>query len=360
MCALLLVTGLLEAFDVDRRVAAQFFRPGDGWYLAKEPLWAWLHAYGTIPGLILTLGALGAWLAGLYVPALKDWRKPCLLVVLTTVIGAGLLVNAVLKQYWGRPRPDQTIEFGGKWSYRPIFSPGTPGQGASFPCGHCTMGFVFLAMVGFRRKNKMLAVGGAATGVILGILLSAARIVQGAHFLSDTIWSLGIIAMSITVFDAYLAPLENNSHQASEAPVDRARKIWITVAAIIGALLMAGGFLTRRPYYSTMVYPLTPVSGIEDIRVRINADPERIIVRYEDKPAGRLQVDAHGFGWLKFDYRMGFDTQVVGRTLEVSLDVKARSYFAELDHSLTLTLPRDAEHPVKVMVNGRLVDADRL
>jgi lipid A 4'-phosphatase len=131
MAVLLLVTWLLESFGIDRRLAAHFFRSGAGWYLSKAPVWVWLHDYGTMPGLMLSLGALAVWLAGLYLPGLKAWRKPCLVVVLTTVIGAGLLVNAVLKQYWGRPRPDQTIEFGGNWEYRPIFSPGPPGQGAS-------------------------------------------------------------------------------------------------------------------------------------------------------------------------------------------------------------------------------------
>ena len=130
LAVLLLATVLLEAFDADRRLASLFFRSGAGWYLAKAPIWVWLHDYGTIPGLVLTLAALTMWLAALYVPRMKAWRKPCLLVVLTTVIGAGLLVNAVLKQYWGRPRPDQTVEFGGKWEYRPILSPGTPGQGS--------------------------------------------------------------------------------------------------------------------------------------------------------------------------------------------------------------------------------------
>jgi lipid A 4'-phosphatase len=355
LAVLLLLTGLMEIFDVDRRLAAHFFRAGAGWYLAKAPLWAWLYKYGTIPGLILTLGALAVWLAGLYVPALRSWRKPCLLVVLTTVIGAGVLVNSTFKQYWGRPRPSQTIEFGGKWAYRPISSPGTPGKGASFPCGHCTMGFVFLAMIGFRRKSRALAVSGITVGMILGVLLSAARIVQGAHFLSDTIWSLGIISMTVTIFHAYLAPFSDEVQSVPAGTVSHSRRMWITTATVIGALIMAGGFLTRRPYYDTMVYPLAPVPGLQVIRIRINTEPERVTVRYGDQPAGRLQVDAHGFGWLKFDYHMGFDARVVGRTMDVSLKAQARSYFAELDHALTLFLPRSIGHPVKVMINGRQV-----
>jgi lipid A 4'-phosphatase len=359
LAVLLLVTWLLEVFAVDRRLAAQFFRPERGWYLAKAEPWLWLYKYGTIPGLILTLGALIGWLTGFYNPSLKSWRKPCLLVVLTTVIGAGLLVNSVFKQYWGRPRPSQTIEFGGKWAYRPIFTPGTPGKGASFPCGHCTMGFVFLAMIGFRPKSRALAVSGITVGIILGALLSAARIVQGAHFLSDTIWSLGIISMTVTVFYAYLAPSSGESRSVSGGTLSRSRRMWITAATVIGALIMAGGFLTRRPFYDTMVYPLAAVPDLQIIRIRINTEPERMTVRYGDQPAGRLQVDAHGFGWLKFDYHMGFDSRVVGRSIDVSLNVQARSYFAELDHALTLTLPRQKDHSVKVMVNNRWAAADR-
>jgi len=357
--ALLLVTVLLEKFDVDRRVAAHFYRPGTGWYLAKAPVWAWLYTYGTIPGLVLTLGALAVCLAGLYSQRLKPWRKPCLLVVLTTVIAAGLLVNAVLKQYWGRPRPDQTIEFGGNWDYRPVFPPGPPGKGASFPCGHCTMGFVFLAMAGFRRQSKLLAAGGVAAGIGLGALLSVARIVQGAHFLSDTIWSFGIVALTVSILAVYLLPFNGQVRRASERPVNRRRRIWVSAAAVIGALIMAGGFLTRRPYYHTMIYELPMEPSPEAVHIRINADPERVAVRYGDQSVGRLQVDAHGLGWLKFDYQMGFDTRRQGRSLYVVLDVKARSYFAELNHALTLTLPRNRAHGVAVMVNERLLDGIR-
>ncbi len=359
MAALLLVTVLLELFDVDRRLAAHFYRAGRGWYLAKAPVWVWLYAYGTIPGLILTLGALAGWSAGFFVPYLKSWRKPCLLVVLTAMIAAGLLVNAVLKQYWGRPRPSQTTEFGGKWDYRPIFPPGPPGKGASFPCGHCTMGFVFLAMAGFRRQSKTLAVSGVATGMALGVILSVGRMVQGAHFLSDTIWSLGIVAITITILYVYLAPFSGEDRQVSGPAVSRSRRFWISTAALAGALIIAAGFFTRRPYHNTKDYPLVLEPAVEVVDIRINANPEHVAVRYDDRQAGRLQVDVHGFGWMNFDYHLGFDTHTEGRTLYAIVDVKARSYFAELDHALTLTLPRNTDHRLAVRVNDRLLDGIR-
>jgi lipid A 4'-phosphatase len=359
MAALLVMTVLFELYDVDRRVAGHFYRSADGWFLAHHPLWSWLYHYGTLPGLIVALAALVICLAGIWVGGLKPWRKPCLLVVLTTVIAAGLLVNAVLKQYWGRPRPSQTAEFGGNWTYRPIYSPGPPGQGASFPCGHCTMGFILISMAGFYRRSKALAAGGVAAGILLGVLLSAARIVQGAHFLSDAIWSMGIVAMTATLLYAYLGPFQAGDHAAVRQPVTPWRKFWLTTVTLAAVAIMAAAFMTRRPYYNTMVYPLNMEPAIREIDIRINADPERVVVRSADQDEARLQVDAHGFGWLKFDYHMGFGTRIQAKTLGITLQVQKHSYFAELDHTLTLTLPSRAGNLVKVKVNDRWVDGQR-
>ncbi len=360
MAVLVLITVLLEMFDADRRVAAYFYHPGKGWFMAKAPVWRWLYSYGTVPGILLTLGALLGCLAGLYFPCLKTWRKPCLLVVLTTVIAAGLLVNAVLKQYWGRPRPSQTVEFGGNWAYRPIFPPGPPGKGASFPCGHCTMGFVFFGLAGFWRQRKSLAVSGMAVGIVLGVTLSVARIVQGAHFLSDTVWSLGIVTMTVSVLYAYLTPFSGPVRPVTRTPASRSSKILLTATLIIGVLVIATGFFTRRPYHATKVYPLKLSPSIHAIDVRINADVERTAVRISDQPQqGRLQIDAHGFGWMNFDYHIGYDAHQSDHTLYVTLDVKARSYFAELDHALTMTLPRRTDHPLVLLINGRALDGNR-
>lgn len=353
---LLILTIVFRLFDWDRSIAEIFYQTGgQGWYLGKQPLWVWLHAYGTIPGVILTLLALSVWIAGFYIRQLSPWRRPCLVVVLTTILAAGLLVNAVLKQYWGRPRPDQTIAFGGQWEYRPIFPPGTPGKGASFPCGHCTMGFVFLAMAGFRRRSKMLAFSGVATGILLGGLLSACRVVQGAHFVSDTIWSLGIVGMTATALGAYLPDRKSKAPDKSAEPMPSARKVLITIAAIIVMVAVAGGFLTRRPFYRTMVYPLDFSSPIEVVQININGAPESVSVRYAPEKDGCMEVNAHGFGWVEFDYQMGHATRLEGKTLKITLRIEARSYFAELDHSLALTLPQKAKDRVKVMVNNKAV-----
>jgi membrane-associated PAP2 superfamily phosphatase len=349
--ALLSITVIFTIFDWDRSVAQRFYQDAQEWYLEHQPLWVWLHDYGTIPGIVLTLAALTTWVAGFYFQSLTPWRKPCLVVVLTTILAAGLLVNVILKQYWGRPRPSQTIEFGGKWEYRPIFPPGTPGKGASFPCGHCTMGFVFLSMVAFRRRSKILAYGGLSAGIILGGLLSAARVVQGAHFLSDTIWSLGIVWMVAAGLEIYLPDTIADVSAERSRPVSHRRRILITLGAIAAVITISSGFMTRRPYYNTMTYPLDLSSTIEAVHININADPESLAVTYVNQKNGQLKVDAHGFGWMKFDYRMGFRSKAKDQTLNITIRIEAHSYFAELDHALTLILPEQFKDKVKVTLN---------
>ncbi|MGD8836839.1 MAG: phosphatase PAP2 family protein [Desulfobacteraceae bacterium] len=344
---------IFTIFDWDRRVAELFYRIGRGWYLDKQALWVWLHAYGTVPGLVLTLAALISWLASFYLRLLEPWRRPCLVVVLTTLLAAGLLVNAVLKQYWGRPRPSQTIEFGGKWEYRPIFPPGTPGKGASFPCGHCTMGFVFLAMASFRRQSKTLAYGGVAIGIVMGGLLSAARVVQGAHFLSDTIWSLGIVGMVATALGIYL-PRPDQKIKDRRATFDSPRRrAWVTLVSVVAIMLISIGFMTRRPFYKTMVYALDLSPPLETIHIKINGAPESMVVQYANRNNGRLKVDAHGFGWMEFDYQMGFGIRAQEQTLNITLHIVARSYFAELDHAITLVLPERIKDQVTVRLNNQ-------
>jgi len=344
---LLLITIIFTWLDVDRTITGYFYTPEQGWFLARQPLWHWLYRYGTIPGIVFTLAALLAWLASFLTPRLQAWRRPCLVVVLTTVLAAGFLVNSVLKQYWGRPRPSQTVSYGGNWEYRPIFPPGTPGKGASFPCGHCTMGFVFLAAAGFHQRSKLLSIGGVATGLVLGGLLSAARVVQGAHFTSDAVWALGVVGMTATALILYL-PQTGSARRTVRPSRSTRRKLILLVGSLLAVGLVAGGFLTRRPFYSTYSYPIDLPPGISRIEVAINADPENFKVAYRDKQEARLQVDAHGFGWINFVYRLHFASHPAGNTLRLELQHETGSYFAELDHALALTLPETARDRLEV------------
>jgi membrane-associated PAP2 superfamily phosphatase len=152
--------------------------------------WQAIYHYGELPGLILGLGGLALVLGGWMVPRLRCWRKAGAFLALSLALGPGLLVNGILKPYWGRPRPVHVAEFGGQHDYRAVWGPGAYANGKSFPCGHASMGF-FLMVPAFLiyPRNKRLAALIFGLGLAAGGVVGLARVVQGKHFPTDVLWS---------------------------------------------------------------------------------------------------------------------------------------------------------------------------
>jgi membrane-associated PAP2 superfamily phosphatase len=159
----------------------------------KNPLLDFLFDWGPMPANLLALASAAALICSYLVPRLKKWRNPCLVLLLAYVIGAGVITNGILKEYWGRPRPKQVEQFGGTQAFRPFFLPDftNPLPSKSFPCGHCSLGFYFFALflVGKRLRKPWLWKIGLTLALLLGIALSLSRMAQGGHFFSDTLFS---------------------------------------------------------------------------------------------------------------------------------------------------------------------------
>jgi len=121
--------------------------------------------------------------------------KVLLYLILTLSIAPGLIVNATLKDNWGRARPNEVVNFGGTKEFTPAFIPTNQG-GYSFSSGHAAaafslMGFVVLASK--RRKMWMAIVLSYASA------MSLVRIAAGGHFLSDTVTSFFIVYISTSI-----------------------------------------------------------------------------------------------------------------------------------------------------------------
>lgn len=190
----ILLLALLAPFTptLDRHISGLFYAPDIGFY--NNVFFYSLYKYGEIFGLATGAIASAVFLLSFLRPEWKKWRKGSLVMVLTLVIGAGLIVNSGFKEYWGRPRPKQIVEFGGKHEYRPFWKPNFQTQHdpqKSFPSGHVAMGFYFLSLclVGRRYKNPTLFGAGLFLTLFLGGGLMIARVVQGGHFFSDVIIS---------------------------------------------------------------------------------------------------------------------------------------------------------------------------
>ena len=172
-----------------------------------------IYVYGLVPGQITIILALIGLLFSYTFKSCRNWRPYTLFVVLTLAIGGGLITHAILKDHWGRPRPKQVIEFGGKQGFRPYYKPNffnQPEPSKSFPCGHCTMGFYFFTfiLIGYRFGRKWLLYTGIALTVTLSAALGYTRMAQGGHFFSDILMAgfvmwLTAITLESLIFKEY-------------------------------------------------------------------------------------------------------------------------------------------------------------
>jgi lipid A 4'-phosphatase len=183
------LTLLFAATPLDLAAVALFYRAQspDHWPLAAQ--FPWMLLYRAAPWIAASLGvaALAALGAGI-VQRRAQWRRDAIFVLLALALGPGLVINAVLKDHWGRPRPRDVIEFGGPFHY--VVAPLQGEGGKSFPCGDCSLGF--LCAAGWwiwRRRRPRLAVASLAIGLALGTVLGLGRMAAGGHFLSDVAWS---------------------------------------------------------------------------------------------------------------------------------------------------------------------------
>jgi membrane-associated PAP2 superfamily phosphatase len=198
----------------DTRFVDLFYSHGErAWPVGDELPWRWLYDVGPLPGLVLGIGGLAVAGLALVAPRLRRWQRMGCFLALSLALGPGLIVNGLLKPHWDRPRPSQLAAFGGSSPYAPVWSPGTVATGTSFPSGHASMGF-FLMVPGFLayRRNRRLARLLFTFGLLAGVLIGMARIVQGRHFPSDVLWSAACVYYSSLVlyllfrFDRVPAP----------------------------------------------------------------------------------------------------------------------------------------------------------
>jgi lipid A 4'-phosphatase len=175
---------------IDIRFSRLFF--DQGFTMANQAWAALLHASVDwfVYGSVASIGVAYAFnrLAGRNLWGMDGKRVVYLLLVLA--LGAGLIVNGILKEGFGRARPKDIVEFGGTAHFTPAyFVSNACDHNCAFSCGDCAGAFFALALaMAISRKR---AVAAAAVGY--GVLVSASRIASGSHFLSDTIVSFFVM-----------------------------------------------------------------------------------------------------------------------------------------------------------------------
>lgn len=132
----------------------------------------------------------------------RAWRLtlPWVFLIGCLLLGPGLVANVLCKDMWGRARPVQIVEFGGRASFTPYWLPSDQcAKNCSFVNGDGSLGFIFAApALVITRYRRWLFWGGTTAGVVLG----GNRIIMGAHFLSDTVWAALLMLAVMLVLHA--------------------------------------------------------------------------------------------------------------------------------------------------------------
>lgn len=189
---LLGLTALCAAFGLDLALERSLFLPG--WALGEQNPWHVLYRFGVWPAYLLSSAGLALLVAGFFWAKAYPFRKSALFLVLLMALGPGLIVNAIFKDHWGRPRPRQVQLFGGDRQFHQPWERGTDGTGRSFPSGHASAAFYLMApYFVLRARDRRRARLALAAGVGYGLLMGFARMAQGGHFPTDVIWAGGVV-----------------------------------------------------------------------------------------------------------------------------------------------------------------------
>ena len=109
------------------------------------------------------------------------------------IIGTGIVVNSIFKNLWGRARPNDTIQFGGQEPFTiPWLNVDYCNTNCSFVSGDVSFFTLSLALLIIFNKTSWNTFAYASI-----LLISLLRIMEGDHFLSDTIMSFIITYMII-------------------------------------------------------------------------------------------------------------------------------------------------------------------
>lgn len=124
------------------------------------------------------------------------------MIIVSFVAGPLVLVNMILKSYWGRPRPAHITEFGGTSDFIPPYYISDQCQSnCSFVSGEgsaiATAGILLgIATWTIFPKHRKMAIGFVVIISFIGISL---RYIKGRHFVSDSLLATLFCAIIILV-----------------------------------------------------------------------------------------------------------------------------------------------------------------
>ncbi len=165
-------------------------------------------------------------------PTLMPGRA-ALFLILSLVLGPGLLVNTVLKDHWSRPRPGMVTEFGGAMAFKPWWDPrGACDANCSFVSGETSSAvWLFAPALLVPVPWRYVAFAGVA---VYAAGIAFMRLLLGGHFPSDVIFAAIFTGLVIWCVHGLLFRWRTRpSDQAIDASFERAgtalRRLFATI-----------------------------------------------------------------------------------------------------------------------------------
>lgn len=210
--------------QIDLWASALFYEPGHGFPLTHDSGLLAVRSLGrVVPGIVVGL------LVGLV--AVRVWKQQPLaqlsdrglmFLAACMALGPGLLVNLILKSYWGRVRPISTDVFGGSQSFTPAWWPwGGCQANCSFVSGEASTAIVLIAVAFVAPLKWRRAI--VAVTLIWTAIISLNRVAFGAHFLSDVVISCCLTLAVILALKALILDRGDRPPSTPGAPKPQIR-----------------------------------------------------------------------------------------------------------------------------------------
>ena len=368
LCAIAaMVTVVFAVTPLDVDVARLFYRTdgSDHWPFGK--VWPWSVLYRLAPFItasLLVLGLLGLLIG--YLRGRQTWRESSIFLIFCIVIGPGVIINAVFKDHWDRARPREVVEFGGALHYTP--APWRGEGGGSFPCGHCSVGFLYASGWWiWKRRRPGWARTSLALGLVVGFALGLGRMAAGAHFLSDVIWSaLLALGLAHVLYYHFLRLAEqdaaNRSAWVSQRPWLREKWLMTLLALLGAAFVLIALFVTPhgKPFSTQVDLALLPRAPrvIEITAPAANID---IVIADFQKPQMIVEGELHGFGLpgSRLDTSTAFHAAPIPT---LSYRIEEQGWITDLSASATFRTPPGELQRISVRLqrgNIRVTDTTR-
>lgn len=341
ICLLLMaVTAIFNLTDLDINLEKHFYDQATGWAQAKEAPWKLIFDYSSVPALLLAVFALVGIILGYNFKRFAPYRKIYLYLVTLMIIAPGLLVNTVLKENFGRPRPRSITEFGGSYQYEAPLAYDSSSPGKSFPSGHASMGFYFFGVYILFRKNKKFIAGiGLATGIFWGGLIGYTRMLQGGHFLSDVIWSAAVVYLAALVLFHLFKFSPDLKIKEKELPQGKKRALTVGFSILIFLIIIGALLATPRDKKHRLLIEAKDYALADTLVLNLKFYEGEIEIIPSDKLY--IQWYFQGFGFPKSNINHKLDTEWSGSTYKVNFSQDIRGFFTEMQQEILVYIPED-------------------